>query len=150
MNVCMENGTRFEWIDTDVDDPKPGMVMTDYEYDGIRWTDIIGHGASAEVVAAAALVEALIKESVDWHYFLAAVQIEEPSTLDELIEIRDKIVDGRYIYYDVQDDYDLGVRIAKDCLDIPEDLAPYIDYAAIGLDERLGAGGMFTDWGYIA
>ena len=101
------------------------FFITDYECDYIKideFDSLANLNILAEKLESLSDVDKLILE-----YF---IQYENMG-INEAIECFDE---GNYSYYcDVMDELDLGYRVAEDW-DIPEYLANYIDYEAIGRD----------------
>ncbi len=92
-------------------------IISINEFDSIEQLNIL-----AEKLDSLSDVDRLILE-----YFIQYENME----INEAIEVFD---DGNYCYYwDVMDELDLGYRVSEDW-DIPEHLASYIDYEAIGRD----------------
>lgn len=141
---------RMGWIDTAYTIPEHSAVLTDCDTEDIQWMNILGWGSSSQLVAEASALELRAKRLGYWEELCAAAEFEEVHDLADLEEVAAKVEDGLYIFYPgCFTDAELGEALAE-CMDIPDHLAPYIDYGAIGRDERISSGGIYTDWGYIS
>lgn len=72
--------------------------------------------------------------------------------LNDFEEAYNTLVDGNYIFYaGVEDEEDLGYYVVREGLwgVVPDSLAGYLDYEAIGRDIFLNANGIFTEQGFI-
>lgn len=140
---------RMGWIDTAYTIPEHSAVLMDCDDEGIQWLDILGWGASSQLVAKASAVELRAKRLGFWEELCAAAKLEEVHDLADLEEVAAKVEDGLYIFYPgCFTDEELGMELAE-CMVIPPHIAPYINYAAIARDERIDSGGIYTAWGYI-
>ena len=151
MKACMksEKNVLGRWLDTAYTIPEDDAVLIDCDNEGIQWLDILGFGVAAQLVAEASAVELRAKRLGYWEELCAAAELEKVRDLADLEEAAAKVEDGLYIFYPgCFTDAELGEALAE-CMEIPPHLAPYIDYGAIGRDERLSSGGLYTDWGYI-
>lgn len=72
------------------------------------------------------------------------------SNVDELLKLSYNL-DCFTLYEDVHDEKELGECFFYElgAIEVPENLLPYFDFEAYGLDLRLSLDGMFTSHGYV-
>ena len=103
----------------------------------------------AELQALAEKIEELNKDCVDSDILSGLLEL----TGNDFDNAYNHVIDGDYFYIpDVSDESDIGYYLVDEGLfgEVPEKVAMYLDYKAIGRDYIINSAGTFTNNGYVS
>jgi len=126
------------------------IFITDYETDIANLSRKLGEYESLDELN---YLAALLSDMHKWErekYEAVLEYGEYTSSVKDLINLAQNLDCYDYLP-SVKDSDDLGRHYVEElgCMDVPEHLAPYIDYEALGRDINIDMGGVFTDNGFV-
>ncbi len=170
MSVYLTNLGRYvegsligEWVNLPVGDDELKKVfqriginkryeewfITDYDVDICNMSNVVGEYSSLKALNKLAVK---LDELDYWEKekLRAVIEAESPSDIATIIEMIENLDDWDLLIA-IYNEEDLGFYYAEECccIDIPENLKSYFDYAAFGRDVHLEGTGAFTESGYL-